>query len=320
MKNDPLSRRGNWLPVATLLLLATPAAFGQTAAATPAATSNDNQPTKLERFVVTGTFLPVSASVTASPVLTLERGELGMSGATDPLNLLKQLTPNFAGNGNVGTETNNGGAGESNVALRNLTTLVLVDGNRMPISGVSSTNGTGGLVDLNTIPTAMIDRIEILKDGASTIYGSDAIGGVVNVILKKDYTGFETGLRYGTTRNGDYKTRNVYITGGVSQPGGSLTFGAQHFETTTLVTTDRPLTTMSPAAIAALGYNVTSSVYSGSYPGRVNSDILAGSDLAVGAPKYNASIVTPPPNSRPRGSTFPSAQPRRLPRSAARRS
>ena len=296
MKNDPLSRFGKWLSAATLLLLAAPVAFSQTAAPTPA---SNNEPTKLERFVVTGSFLPVSATVTASPVLTLESSELGMSGATDPLNLLKQLTPNFAGNANVGTETNNGGAGESNVALRNLTTLVLVNGNRMPISGVSSTNGTGGLVDLNTIPTAMIDRIEILKDGASTIYGSDAIGGVVNVLLKKDYTGFETGLRFGSTRKGDYKTRNAYIAGGVAQPGMSLTFGAQHFENTTLVTTDRPLTTMSPAQIAALGYNVTSSVYSGSYPGRVNSDILAGSDLAVGAPRYNAAIVTPPAKSSP---------------------
>ena len=295
MKTNTLSSLRKCLHATALLLLAIPAAFGQAAAAT----SNENEPTKMEQFVVTGTFLPVSASVTASPVLTLESSELGMSGATDPLNLMKQLTPNFAGNGNVGTETNNGGAGESNVALRNLTTLVLVNGNRMPISGTSSTNGTGGLVDLNTIPTSMIDRIEILKDGASTIYGSDAIGGVVNVLLKKDYTGFETGLRYGTTRTGDYKTRNIYIMGGVSQPGGSLTFGAQHFETTTLLTTDRPLTTMSPAAINALGYNVTSSVYSGSYAGRVNNDILAGSALAVGAPGYKASVVTPPAKTNP---------------------
>jgi len=297
MKIDSLSRLGQWLPVAALLLFALPIASGQTAA--PETVVSNTEPTKLERVVVTGSFLPVSASVTASPVLTLESSTIGMSGATDPLNLLKQLTPYFSGNGNVGTEFNNGGAGESNVALRNLSTLVLVNGQRMPISGVSSTNGSGGLVDLNTIPTAMIERIEVLKDGASTIYGSDAIGGVVNIILKKDYNGFEVGGRLGSTRKGDYKTRSTYLIGGVSQPGASLTIGAQHFENTTLVTTDRGLTTLSPAQINALGYNVTSSVYSGSYPGRVNSDILAGSPLAVGAPGYNAARVSPPLRSSP---------------------
>ena len=122
---------------------------------------------------------------------------------------------------------------------------------------------------------------------------------MVNVILKKDYNGFEVGGRLGSTKNGDYKTRNIYLIGGVAQPGASLTVGAQHFENTTLVTTDRPLTTMSPAQISALGYNVTSSVYSGSYPGRVNNDILAGSPLAVGAPGYNAAVVTPPARTSP---------------------
>lgn len=267
------------------------------ASAQTAATGNTTE--TLEKFVVTGSYLPVSASVTASPVVTVQSSEIGKSGATDALQLLRQMTPYFQGNGNVGTELNNGGAGESNVALRNLTTLVLLNGSRLPISGTSATNGTGGLVDLNTIPTAMIERIEILKDGASTIYGSDAIGGVVNVILRKDYNGFESGVRYSQTGKGDYKTRNAYIFGGVSQPGASLTFGAQHFENTSLVTNDRPLTTLAPADITKLGYNVTSSVFSGSFPGRVSNDILAGSPLAVGAPGYKASVVTPPAKASP---------------------
>jgi iron complex outermembrane recepter protein len=281
------------LLIATTSLLAV-SGYGQTADAT------NQQPQVLEKFTVTGSYLPVSSTVTASPVITVQSSEIGKSAATDPLNLLRQLTPYFAGNGNVGTELNNGGAGESNVALRNLTTLVLLNGQRMPISGTSSVNGTGGLVDLNTIPTAMIERIEILKDGASTVYGSDAIGGVVNIILKQNYNGFETGVRYGaTSKHRDYQTRNIYIMGGVAQPGYSLTFGAQHFENTSLLTTDRPLTTLTPAEINKLGYNVTSTVYSGSYPGRVSNDILAGSNLAIGAPKYNAAIVTPPAKTSP---------------------
>src|SRR5882762_3818856 len=69
--------------------------------------SKDEEPQQLEKFTVTGSYLPVSAGVTASPVVTLQNSEIGKSGATDALNLLKQLTPYFAGNNNLGTESNN---------------------------------------------------------------------------------------------------------------------------------------------------------------------------------------------------------------------
>ncbi|MEO5959097.1 MAG: hypothetical protein ABIZ49_08015, partial [Opitutaceae bacterium] len=141
--------------------------------------------------------------------------------------------------------------------------------------------------------------VEILKDGASTVYGSDAIGGVVNVILKKNYNGFESGVRLSSTGRHDYKTRSIYIIGGVSQPGGSLTIGAQHFENTPLRTTDRSVTTLGPSAINSLGFNVTSAVFSGTFAGRVSNDILAGSPLAVGAPGYKASVNTPPAKTSP---------------------
>ena len=85
------------------------------------------------------------------------------------------MTPLFAGNGNVGTELNNGGAGESNVALRNLSTLVLLNGRRVANSPVSN----GQAVDLNTIPQALIESIEIITGGAGAAYGADAIAGVV---------------------------------------------------------------------------------------------------------------------------------------------
>ena len=274
----------------TLTVLAATAAFSQ-----PTATADTPPETlKLEKYTVTGSFLPVSATVTASPVVTIESADIGQSGATDALRLLRQLTPYFSGSGNVGTETNNGYAGESNVALRNLVTLVLLNGQRMTYSPFSSTAGGTPGVDLNTIPTSMIDRIEILKDGASTIYGSDAIGGVVNVILKKNYNGFEAGLRYGSTPNGDYKTREAYVMGGAAGDGYNLTVAAQHFENIPLLTTSRSLTTLSGNDLKAMGFNVTSAVYSRSYPGRIGSDILAGSTLiATGAPGFNAVITSP---------------------------
>ncbi len=277
------------LCAATGLLVNT--AKAQTGPSTPppaaAATTDDTM--KLEAFQVTGSYLPVSASVTASPVVTIQSSDIGQSGATDPIRLLRQLTPFFAGSGNVGTEANNGAGGESNVALRNLSTLVLINGQRL----VSSPFSSGTAVDLNTIPVAMIERIEILKDGASTVYGTDAIGGVVNVILKKDYNGFEAGAKWGQTANGDYRTKDVYIIGGAAGAGYSLTVAAEHFENNTLKTTSRSIATLTPAQENALGYEVTSSVYSGTYPGRINSDVLAGSTLiAIGAPGFNPAITS----------------------------
>ncbi len=271
-------------------------AVAQEAPATTAAPNTTEPEVKMEKFVVTGSYLPVSAIVTASPVVTIENSDIGQSGATDPLRLLRQVTPFFAGSSNIGTEANNGLAGESEVALRNLATLVLIDGQRITGSPYSS----GTAVDLNTIPTAMIDRIEILKDGASTIYGTDAIGGVVNVILKKDYNGFEAGMRYGSTGNGDYKTREGYVIGGATGNGYSLTVAAQHFENIPLLTTSRSIATLTPTEEEAMGFYPTSAVFSGTYPGRVGKYVLAGSTLiAEGAPGFNASTTSPGIRSSP---------------------
>jgi iron complex outermembrane receptor protein len=266
---------------------------------TTTSTTPADQPVTMEKFIVTGSYLPPSATVTASPIVTIQSADVGMSGGSDPLQLLRELTPYFAGNNNIGTESDNGYAGESNVALRNLDTLVLIDSQRMVQSPFSNTSGGTPAVDLNAIPTAMIDHIDILKDGASTIYGSDAIGGVVNIILKQNYNGFETGARLGQSYDGNYETRELYFVGGFSEPGFSMTVGAQHFENTGLLTTARNLTLLSPAQLAAMGFNVTSAVYSGTYPGRVGSDILAGSPLAAGAPGYNPNISTPPAKASP---------------------
>jgi iron complex outermembrane receptor protein len=268
-----------------LSLFAANAAFAQATA--PAAPGDETL--KLEKFEVTGSYLPLSATVNASPVVQIESGTIGASGATDALRLLRQVTPLFAGNGNVGTELNNGGGGESYVALRNLTTLVLINGRR--IVGSAGSSGTG--TDLNVIPTSMIERIDIVKDSASTIYGTDAIGGVVNIILKKNYNGFETGVRYGTTGNHDYETRSFYFMGGVSTDKGSITVGAEHFENTDLLTTDRSITTLVPSQINALGFNVISAAFSGSYAGRIGSNVLAGSTwIMAGDPRFNKNILS----------------------------
>ena len=267
-----------------LSLFAAQAAFAQTATMV----DKKDETLKLEKFTVTGSYLPLTSEVSASPVVIIERSKVGLSGATDALRLLKTLTPFFSGNGNVGQELNNGGNGTTNVALRNLTTLVLLNGRR-----------TSG--DLSNIPVAMIERVEILKDSASTIYGSDAIGGVVNFILRKDYNGFEFGARQVATRNNDYQAKEAWVAGGVTFPGGSITVGAAYFENTQLGTNARHLAILSREELIALGSEPSNppNYFSGSFPGRVNNSVLAGSPVLIGKPGYNAALVTPPGKATP---------------------
>ncbi len=305
MKNHPLLRGATPL-VAALALLTHATGFGQSATA-PVET-----PQKLEAFTVTGSYLPASAEVSASPIVTIERAEIGQSGTTDALRLLKDLSPNFTGNGNTGNEVDNGGFGESYVALRNLPTLVLLNGRRLASSPFSTNNSAATFpsVDLNTIPLAMVDRIEVLKDSASTIYGSDAIGGVINILLRKNYNGAEFGTRYGRDRHGDYTTKDAWLTAGVAKPGASLLVGAQYFENTTLGTLNRPLSTLSIVGLNALGQSPSTlpSYFSLSFAGRNGNFLIAGSPLAVGAPGYNAAIKTLPPKTNPTAAPQTTAQ------------
>lgn len=274
-----------------------------------AASSVSTEPTKMEKYVVTGSYLQQSAMVTPNPVIVLDSQQFTFSGATDALDFFRKETPYFSGGGNIGKEVNNGGpAGESYIALRNLQTLVLLDGRRM----VSSPASTGTAVDLNTIPSAMIDHIEILKDGASTLYGSDAVGGVVNIITKKNYNGFELRARRGFDHLYDYHTEDYSLVGGFSDGHTTLTIGAEYYRNTALKTTDRGLPSMEPAQLRAAGRIAAPSYMSGSYYGRVGSFMLAGSDLAVGAPGYKAGVNTPPIKASPVLGTVSSAIPAAL--------
>ena len=162
-------------------MLALPVALAQQATNQTAAAAGE-KPVKMEKTVVTGSLIPTAETVGAAPVEVVGTVEIQKSGQQDILQALKRLSTSFAGSGNVGQTVNNGGFGEANIALRNLPTVVLLDGHRLANSSFSR----GAAVDLNTIPLSMIERIEVLKDGASAIYGADAIGGVVNIITKKN--------------------------------------------------------------------------------------------------------------------------------------
>src|SRR6187431_3127825 len=127
-------------------------------------------PTELKPKIITGSLIPTAETVGPAPVETISAADIERVGATDVLDLMKRLSPSFSGNANFGQTVNNGGFGESYAAIRNLPTLVMLNGRRLGNSSFSATATGTGQVDLNTLPLAMIDRVEVLKDGASAIY------------------------------------------------------------------------------------------------------------------------------------------------------
>ena len=229
---------------AGLSLFAVHSAFAQqTAAATTDTAENDRL--KLDKFVVTGSYLTPAANSTANPVITVDSAAIDNSGNNSSvLEILRKTVPQFTGNGNLGVNNANissgSSQGASSLALRNTATLVLINGRRAAYTPASASGG-GGFVDVNLIPPAAIERIEILADGASAIYGTDAVAGVVNIILKTDFQGFETGVRYGwSTNTGHYENKTAFVVGGVSNGKTSLTISAEYNHYTPIMNWQRP--------------------------------------------------------------------------------
>lgn len=168
-----------------------------TAGSTGAAYAQDSTQT-LDKIEVTGSRIKRADMETSQPVFTMSREQIAAQGQTS----IGDIIQNIATSGSTLNSTyNNGGNGETRVNLRNLgssRTLVLVNGRRW-VGGT----GLGGAVDLNTIPSAAVERVEVLKDGASTIYGSDAIAGVVNIILRQNFDGAEANAYFGQYDKGD---------------------------------------------------------------------------------------------------------------------
>jgi outer membrane receptor for ferrienterochelin and colicin len=234
-------------------------------AQTEAETPTSSEPETMEAITVTGSLLPSRPDEVAVPVVYIDAKELEESGVnTNALEILRKTVPSFAGRSNAGTSNANNDnqrtAGGSQLQLRNLPTLILVNGRRLANSGVGGINGKN-FVDVNQIPAAAIDHIEVLTDGASSIYGSDAIGGVVNFILKSNYNGLKAGGRFGGA-TGDYKERSFYLTGGTSIGGVNLTATGSWSKTNPLFQDTRgftsPLynkTSSIPGVVAAGGVN-----------------------------------------------------------------
>lgn len=179
------------------------AATAQTA---PAPAPGSEESVKLEKFVVTGSLIKRLESEGALPVQTITPLELEQRGIVSAEQMLMELNingnglDNLASNADVvdGAQRGNNGATSANLRMQGAgATLILMNGRRVSSHGLN-----GGVVDLNQIPFAAIERVEILKDGASATYGTDAVGGVINFILKKNYEGAAASAAMDVTEQG----------------------------------------------------------------------------------------------------------------------
>ncbi|RDX37110.1 TonB-dependent receptor [Kangiella sp. HD9-110m-PIT-SAG07] len=215
------------------------------------AAEEGNNAEEAESIVVTGSRIRQAQAEGANPVQVLSNEDLERTGLKTLGDILQRLpaagsalNTRFNSSGNFGFPPDGGGigAGAAEVALRHLDakrTLVLVDGVRW-VNG-SSASGVSNSVDLNTIPISIIERVEILEDGASSIYGSDAIAGVVNVITRKDFDGFEFNAYGGAYDEGDGETGEFDIAFGAQGDRHRVFFSISHYDQQKVDSTEREL-------------------------------------------------------------------------------
>lgn len=213
----------------------------------------------LDRIEVIGSNIRKVEMEGHAPVQTITREQIERSGVISIGELLQRLSASgkalntqFNTSGNAGTPPDGGGigAGSTQVDLRHLESkrvLVLVDGKRWVYE--TSGSGVGGAVDLNTIPLSIVSHVEVLGDGASATYGSDAIAGVVNVVTRKDFSGAEAIASYGAFEQGDGQTHRAEFTIGGAGDRFSGLLSASLQEQKRVSSGDRAISAADPAGI-----------------------------------------------------------------------
>lgn len=196
----------------------------------------------IEKISVTGSHIRRTDMEGPSPVSSIDAAQIANTGVTDLIGLFAKLPISgqgtFSTQGNSSDDTANGG---SSVSLRGLgadSTLILVNGRRVSVAPFAKGIDTA-FVDINNIPISAIKRVDILKDGASATYGSDAIAGVINVILKDDFEGFEVSAKYGDTADGGGEEQNISMIYGTADEKSNHTFILDYFDREEILYADR---------------------------------------------------------------------------------
>jgi iron complex outermembrane receptor protein len=222
-----------------LLLSFSPVAFTQQDEAAGDGVTDAVEPT-LEEVVVTGTRIKRRDYTSISPLSTISREDIEFSGQPtleEYLNEMPQVQPGF------GRTSNNPGDGTAQINLRNMgpgRTLVMMNGRRLAPSGV------GSAVDVNNLPSALVERVEIITGGASTVYGSDAIAGVVNFITRDNFDGLTVEGSYNITEEGDGDIWDVNLVWGndFADGRGNVTLYAGRYERAEVFAADREFTSV----------------------------------------------------------------------------
>ncbi|WP_421932520.1 TonB-dependent receptor domain-containing protein [Phenylobacterium sp.] len=248
-----------------LSVFAAGAAYAQTA----------KDPT-VEEVVVTGSRIRTSPLDQIQPVIQIGEEAILKTGLSSTADVLQRLpvasgglNSKFNNSGNFGNPPDGGGvgAGAAEIDLRYLSSrrvLVLVDGLRW-VPGASA-SGVPGSVDLNTIPSPMISRVEVLQEGASPIYGSDAIAGVVNIITKTRQDGFQASAQVGQYGDGDGFSKELNVSWGASQDHTTIVVGGGYIKQDAVSSGDRSISLFpSPGATSCLGGGCSSGTLLGRF-------------------------------------------------------
>jgi len=256
-----------------------------------AVTAAHAQAQKVEKIEVTGSNIKRIDTETAAPVQIITREEIERSGKTTITELLRSLPSNLTGGLNDLTGSNSFSSGASTISLRGLgstATLVLLNGRRIAPFGLADPNfGQSAVVNLDSLPLDVVDRIEILKDGASAIYGSEAVAGVVNIILRKDYKGAQVAGSYGMNRGSEYKRWRASGTigiGDLARDRYNVFVNAEHYDRDRVQITDVEGYVINPL-LRNSGYATGrhfSSSYAGSYLNAVFDPVTLGTAIATG--------------------------------------
>ncbi len=229
----------------TAAVAAQPAAAQTSAAAKPAS--------DVEEVVVTGSRIHQAATDTPAPVETVTQQDLtdrGFVTAGQALNDLTSMTPAQALSTGPGSASGNGQTFPNLFNLGPGRTLTLVDGRRYvssatPVTGTGSGSGSG--VDTNLIPLGLLDRVDVVQAGGAAVYGSDAIAGVVNYVLKQHFQGLEMDAQSSITSRGDYPQNSIRVTGGrdFADGKGNVALDVEWSKSDPLGTNDRPTSALS---------------------------------------------------------------------------
>ncbi len=271
----------------------------------PVLQAQDNDATTLDKVIVTGSAIARTDREGAAPVQTITRKDIERSGLTTVADVVRSISADNSGTLASSFEGAFAGAA-AGVALRGLTvnsTLVLVDGRRVANYALDD-DGERGFVDLNSIPLVAVERIEVLKDGASSLYGADAIAGVVNIILQKEFVGKDITAEYGSTQHGGGEHTRVtgeFGTGHLNQNGYNAYFTVEYERDAAIKAYQRgfPYNTNDLSSIGGVNQQANQP-FSGLNPGSYNGTVEAGTLTPGTSPSpLNVVPVTSGPGSVP---------------------